>query len=234
MNESATPDPDPNPNLIHIVRHGESQHNIQRGYPHRDPPLTEAGQTATQNIAIPAIPDLIVISPMTRTLQTAMNAFPFLRDDSPRTEVQIWPDLREAHDAICNIGVSRADLAAKFPHLDFSSCPEEWDHAPTTKEGATARAEHVRRRLKHLAKTYRNIVLITHRGFIAYLVKGRRFDVCDVRSFRFATNEEAEDEKIRFGLHCETLEEQDFGPSVLVLHRRVDGVQIVEDLARLG
>jgi broad specificity phosphatase PhoE len=214
------------PHLIHIVRHGESLHNIERGYPHRDPPLTEAGQAATKTILISATPDLIIISPMTRTIQTAMNIFPFLQQPAPwPVEVEIWPDLREAHDAICNIGVSRAALATRFPSFDFKTCPEEWYYALTTEEGATRRAEDVRQRLKRLAMTYKNIVLITHRGFIAFLVKGRRFNVCDVRSFRFASEEEEQDTEIRMGLHCETLVKQDFGPTVLVLHQGSSEIQ---------
>ncbi|KAF2786726.1 phosphoglycerate mutase-like protein [Melanomma pulvis-pyrius CBS 109.77] len=221
----------PKPPLIHIIRHGESLHNIEHNYPHRDPPLTSTGHTATRNIAIPATPDLLLISPMTRTIQTALNAFPFLQEPAPfPIEVQIWPALREAHDAICNVGVGRAALGAQFPQFDFSRCPEEWDHGPTTREGATARAEEVRVRLKELSATYANIVLVTHRGFIAFLVKGRRFDVCDVRSFRFATGAEAEDGTARLGLHCEILEVQDFGPTLLVLHRGSDEIQSLADV----
>lgn len=36
-------------------------------------------------------------------------------------EVHIWPDLREAHDSICNKGPSRAAISAKFPYLDFQN-----------------------------------------------------------------------------------------------------------------
>jgi broad specificity phosphatase PhoE len=204
--------------LVHIIRHGQSLHNIDRGYPHRDPPLTHAGHEATKQIKISAVPDLIVISPMTRTIQTAMNAFPSVGSAPNGTEVQIWPDLREAHDAICNKGISRADISAKFPHLNFSECPEEWDHPPHTIEAATIRAEKVRGRLKELSKVYNNIVLITHRGFIAFLVKGDRYDVCETRSYRVGTDEETEADSLRFGVNVDTKAQQDFGPTVLVPH----------------
>ena len=116
---------------------------------------------------------------MTRTIQTALNAFaPLIGSKAFQVDVQIWPDLREAHDAVCNKGISRTDMMAKFPRLDFSRCPEEWNHPPHTVEGAVARAEMVRRRLKELSTTYKNIALITHRGFIAFLVQGARFDAC--------------------------------------------------------
>ncbi|KAF2876446.1 histidine phosphatase superfamily [Massariosphaeria phaeospora] len=212
-------DASPNQCLIHVIRHGESLHNIDRGYPYRDPPLTEAGYHATANIRLPVAPDLILISPMTRTIQTALNAFSCLRDPElhVQPEVQIWPDLREAHDAICNKGLGRADMQSKFPQFDFSHCPEAWDYAPHTVEGASDRAETVRLRLKLLAATHKNIAVLSHRGFIAFLVKGRRFGVCESRTFRFASIEEAQDVGVRMGVHCETLHEQDFGPTVLVL-----------------
>ncbi|KAM5343980.1 hypothetical protein ACJ41O_012517 [Fusarium nematophilum] len=165
---------------IHILRHGQALHNVDRGYPHRDPPLTEVGTQQASNVALPAQPDLIVVSPMTRTIQTALIAFPQLLDSpsaAVRVKVQVWPDLREAHDAICNKGVSRADMAAKFPQFDFSACPEEWDYPAHSFDGAAARAERVRNRLKELSLSYNNIMLITHRGFIAFLVKGERFGV---------------------------------------------------------
>jgi broad specificity phosphatase PhoE len=216
---------------IHIIRHGQALHNVEHGYPHRDPPLTEAGQSATKhiNLGLAANPDLVLISPMTRTIQTAINAFPFLLSNSPslpdqerhkpRVEVQIWPSLREAHDAICNKCLSRASLSHKFPSFDFSECPEEWDSLPPhSVEAATKRAEDVRQRLKELSGKCRNIVVVTHRGFITFLVKGRRFETCERRAYRFMEGEgESEsDEETRFGVNVETMLRQDYGPTVLV------------------
>ncbi|KAJ4340201.1 hypothetical protein N0V95_007582 [Ascochyta clinopodiicola] len=201
--------------LIHIVRHGQSLHNIDRGYPHRDPPLTSAGQEATKQIKIPAVPDLIIISPMTRTIQTAMNMFPAVFTTTPfPVAVQIWPDLRETYEAECNKGLSREAISAKFPQLDFAGCPNEWNHPPHTMAGATARAESVRMRLKELSKENSNIVLITHRGFIEFLVKGVRFDVCETRTYRFGTEEESKD--VAVTTQSATQEHFEYGPTVLV------------------
>ena len=194
-------------------------HNIDRTYPYRDPPLTPAGHQATEQITLPTTPDLILISPMTRTIQTAINAFPFitLSASATKAHVQIWPELREAHDAICNKGLPRAEIEAKFPQLNFSACHEEWDYPAHSVEGATARAERVRERLMELSKVYNNIALITHRGFIAFLVQGERFDVCEMRSYRFGTDDEVEgNETLRFGANIDTMTRQDFGPTVLI------------------
>lgn len=123
---------------------------------------------------------------MVRTLRTARLTF---RQWLPSTPVQVWPDLREAHDAPCNIGFGRKKLEAKFPELDFSECPDKWDYPPHNPEDATARAERVRKRLKALACSgdYQNIYVVSHRGFVAFLVEGDRFDVCGkIELFCFA------------------------------------------------
>lgn len=85
-------------------------------------------------------------------------------------------------------------------------------------QGATARAERVRRRLRGLGGI---VLVISHRGFIAFLVGGERFGVCEVRGYRFGGEGEGEGEKEgkgegRIGVHVDTGEEYDFGPTVLV------------------
>ncbi|KAK3352248.1 histidine phosphatase superfamily [Lasiosphaeria hispida] len=206
-----------NPTTIHILRHGESLHNIQKPYPHPDPPLTETGTAQALALRPASLPDLILISPMTRTIQTALLAFSHLLGPAVPltscTEVQIWPDLREARHEICNKGVSRAELAARFPGLDFGGCREQWDYPPDAGPGeAEVRAERVRGRLAGL-RGYGDVWVVTHRGFLAYLVQGERFGVCEHRRYRFAT--EGEDGK-RHGVNRDTVLPQDFGPTLLV------------------
>ncbi|EDU42510.1 Phosphoglycerate mutase-like protein [Pyrenophora tritici-repentis] len=219
---------------IYIIRHGEAAHNVHRGYAERDPPLTKRGSRTTKHTYLPTQPDLILISPMKRTLQTAINMFPFLAGQAPSDiPVQVLPDLREANDAICNKGSSRAELETKFPQFDFSECSTEWDYEEHTTERAIERAERVRERLKELSTTYNRIAVITHRDIKAFMVKGKRFGLAEVRCYRFASEEESRDEKIRRGLNCDTLEEQDFGPTVLILEesqRKDLGTQRASDL----
>lgn len=151
--------------------------SVDRDFKYRDPCLTETGVQQASSLKLPAKPDMILVSPMTRTIQTVKLAF---REWLQSTTIQVWPDLREAHDAICNQGVSRADLEAKFPDINFAECPDEWNYPPHSVDDAAARAERVRERLKGLVDSgvYQNIYLVTHRGFIAFLVQGERFDVC--------------------------------------------------------
>ncbi|KAI6776426.1 hypothetical protein HG530_000371 [Fusarium avenaceum] len=155
--------------------------SVERGYPFRDPPLTDLGVRQARHVqhTIKVQPDLIIVSPMTRTIQTMYIVFGDLIRNG-ETVVQVWPDLRESHDAICNKGISRADLAAKFPDLDFSDCPKEWNFPAHTPDDATVRAERVRRRLKETAALggYKEILLVAHRGIAAFMVQGDRFKVC--------------------------------------------------------
>lgn len=88
---------------------------------------------------------------------------------------------------------------------------------PHSIEAATQRAEDVRQRLKELSGKYRNIVVVTHRGFIAFFVKGERFETCERRTYRFVGGEgKAESDEVRFGVDIGTMLRQDYGPTVIV------------------
>ncbi|KAF8205493.1 phosphoglycerate mutase-like protein [Mycena galopus ATCC 62051] len=170
---------DTNGKKIHILRHGQAIHNVQRGYPFRDPPLTDEGLAEARAVCLGFQPDLIICSPMTRTIQTALAVFPDLLSQS--IPVEIWPDMREAHDAICNKGLSRTELSAAFLGLDFSRCSQEWDYEAHSPKAATSRAERVRAALAE--RPEQNILIVGHRGFIDYLVAGPQFSNCELRSY---------------------------------------------------
>lgn len=211
--------------------------SIDRGYPHRDSPLTEDGRVQAGLIRLPIKPDLIISSPMDRTIETALIILKSLKNDSPdgvQPDHIIWPDLREAHDAKCNKGSPRHAMETKCPSLDFSSCSAEWDYEPHTVGAATIRAENVRKALSELSARYKDITIVTHREFIAYLVPGASFNVSgkskcailellmtcpyvstlEIRSYRFANVEEITAK--RFEKNVVTGSEQDFGPTLLV------------------
>jgi broad specificity phosphatase PhoE len=125
--------------------------SIDRSYDLRDPPLTEKGfehaeALSTQLSTIFKIkPSVIVTSPMTRTIQTARTLFPYAFTKGPDAiPLHIWPGLREAHDANCNKGRSRAEMQALHAGLYFSACDEEWNYEPHHFEDAAERAEVVR------------------------------------------------------------------------------------------
>lgn len=70
---------------------------------------------------------------------------------------------------------------------------------------------------------FRRVVVVTHRGLIAFLVRGRRFGMGEGRGYRFLGEEDDDgedagkgEEERRFGVNVDTGMGQDFGPTVLV------------------
>jgi len=133
-------------------------------------------------------PDLIISSPMSRAIQTTQTAFCHILQGPAAVPLTIWPDLREAHDAICNKGVSRSALLEIFPDLDFSLCMEEWDYEPHSDGAALERAERVKAALWKCDE--KDIVIVSHRAFISYLVGGPQFTNCEIRSYMLTSEKE--------------------------------------------
>ncbi|KAJ4485519.1 histidine phosphatase superfamily [Lentinula aciculospora] len=177
---------------IHALRHGQAIHNVQKGWPERDPPLTEQGIVEATGVPITFFPDLIICSPMARTIQTLYAILTKLKDHPMQSSsnrdmpvaVEIWPELRETHDhATCNLGRSRAELEAAYPSLDFSQCHEEWDYPGHTDERAFQRAESLLQELR--TRPENNVLIISHRGILQYTFGGEIFRNCEIRSYEF-------------------------------------------------
>lgn len=157
--------------------------SVKRGYPHREPPLTHVGVQQASNEVITVQPDLVIASPM--ACQTALIMFRQHLDETnypsvAKAELQVWPDLHEAHDGICNKGVSRAELEVRFHQTGSSEYHLKWNYSNYGLEEATEWAERVRLCLKALSETYTNIYVVTHRAFISFLARDKRATFCGV------------------------------------------------------
>jgi hypothetical protein len=97
---------------------------------------------------------------MSRAIQTAQTAFCHIWQDPAAVPFIIWPNVWEAHDAICNKGVSCSTLLEIFPDLDFSLCMEEWDYEPHSDGAALERAERVKAALFKCDE--KDIVIVSH------------------------------------------------------------------------
>jgi len=139
-------------------------------------------------MVLPFKPDLIISSPMSRAIQTAQIAFRHILQGPFAVPLMIWPDLREGYDDICNVGLSRFALSEMFPDLDFSLCMEEWDYEPHSDGAALERAERVKAALWKCDE--KDIVIVSHRGFISYLVGGPQFTNCEIRSYMLTSEKE--------------------------------------------
>lgn len=110
------------PKRIYAIRHGQAQHNVN---PHLElwlnpefkfSALTPLGveQAIKASETKPEV-DVIYVSPLRRTLQTATHMF------GPVPMICL-PELREVNlDHIVNTHEDQADLELQHPHVDFSA-----------------------------------------------------------------------------------------------------------------
>lgn len=106
---------------------------------YRDSPLSPLGQSQAKRLAArkPAFInecELIVTSPLSRTLQTMhLGIKPHLRDNML---VEAWPEASERLYLVSDIGRPVRELRSKYDYVDFDSgfgdvCHEKWWYRPT-------------------------------------------------------------------------------------------------------
>lgn len=163
----------------HFVRHAESEHNVP---PYdvrlKDPYLTSHGRRQARALGqqFPAREsvDLVVCSPMKRSIQTALFAFgDHLR--AHKLELITLPELQELSAKPCDTGSSLAELLTEFREdpVDFSLCPYDWDSKDLlwspTEERTIARMRRARAWLR--ARPESNVVVIGHAHCFQLLVR---------------------------------------------------------------
>jgi len=157
---------------MYLLRHCESYFNLlirqtKRDPGIQDPELTPAGHAHAEEIAA-QLDDIaltsVVISPYTRALQTAQ---PILKGRS--APARISADVRERTAFVCDIGSHPAELAARFPHHDFSHLPGHWWHKDTESAAETeARAGAFRMQMRTQPDEGTTLI-VTHWAFIMAL-----------------------------------------------------------------
>lgn len=170
------------PPIVHCVRHAQGFHNLNtENHVIQDPLLTEHGEKQCLNLRV-NFPfhsdiDLVVASPLRRTIYTALNTFE-LPIKQKNLKIIALPEIQETSDLPCDTGSDLADLKKEVEEkglpVDLSLVVEDWNHknltkwAPATKSIAN-RAREARRWLK--ARPEKNIVMVTHGGFLHYFTE---------------------------------------------------------------
>jgi len=155
-----------------LLRHGQSYFNLlfneTRVDPGiEDPELTPLGlqqaAAAATRLADTAL-TRVIISPFTRTLQTAQ---PIL--GIHKVPVTIMHEVREQAVYACDVGSPGDLLGVRFPHHDFAHLPPRWwNELGETTEEACARADAFRNFMAR-RNDHETTLLVSHWAFIQAL-----------------------------------------------------------------
>ncbi|PPJ59658.1 hypothetical protein CBER1_01217 [Cercospora berteroae] len=150
------------PPTLHLVRHAQAQHNVHVNNHYLvDPCLTDLGKEQCRQLKA-SFPksqhiDLIVASPLKRTIQTALIAFEdVLRSNNLR--VLCLPELQETSNLPCDTGSSKEVL-----EKEFGDQPVDLDHVTPNWECKV--------RVWLRDRPEKNIVVVTHGGFLHFFTE---------------------------------------------------------------
>ncbi|KAH7395519.1 histidine phosphatase superfamily [Cadophora sp. MPI-SDFR-AT-0126] len=189
---------------IHVIRHAEAIHNITKDFTLPDPALTPLGKTQasalSQNFQHSNKIGLIISSPLRRTIQTTLLAFPHVLDKSyyaPGTggvsngaKLILDPKLQERSAEPCDTGSSREVLEREFSELEFGLLEDGWTGKTgfyaVDDESVEERARKVRGELRDYVEDLgrregqgerRDVVVVTHGVFMKFLVGDQGIDL---------------------------------------------------------
>jgi broad specificity phosphatase PhoE len=177
------------PDLVHLIRHGQStfnEHYSATGIDpmHIDARLTDLGRQqvaeARQRLSRYGY-DVVLASPLTRAIQTAEGIF------GGRAPIEITPLHREWQVSSCDIGRSTAELLEEFPHLNFGQLSDPWwlhEGPPCDLGFPQETEEHLAERLLAfksmiVARPERRIAVVGHGDFFSRLI-GRHLQNCEM------------------------------------------------------
>ncbi|EGE06813.1 phosphoglycerate mutase [Trichophyton equinum CBS 127.97] len=168
------------PPVLHCVRHAQGFHNLSvENHVLQDPLLTPFGEEQCRalraNFPYHADVELIVASPLRRTIYTALHSFANIIQEKGLTVIAL-PEIQETSDVPCDTGSDLADLKKEVEEkglpVDLSLVPEDWNDKTTERWSAnaksvTVRAREARQWLK--ARPEKHIAVVSHGGVLHYI-----------------------------------------------------------------
>tara|TARA_B100001559_G_C16477210_1_gene611961 strand:+ start:68 stop:661 length:594 start_codon:yes stop_codon:yes gene_type:complete len=172
---------------IFCIRHGEALHNVlfweigEKVYLlYRDTPLTAKGVKQAQTLGKTGWQereeiDLIIVSPLLRTLQTATNIFCKDPDDKPPCPMIALDCLMEYPQGLdeCNNRKSIDEYKYCFPHIDFSFI--EHNEYPHWKKYQTETRDELDIRINKMkefikSRPEKKIVIVSHSSYLGWFL----------------------------------------------------------------
>ncbi|KAI0596183.1 histidine phosphatase superfamily [Biscogniauxia sp. FL1348] len=185
------------PPTLMLVRHAQALHNATHDYSIRDPELSEIGREqcfplrrGLMEDPIAQKAELVITSPMRRTIQTALGSVDWLLEKG--VKIQADAGWQENSDKPCDTGSPVDKLTAEFPAVDFSTVDPVWpdktspaaSHYRYTKTALLVRAQ---ASLKKLYERPEKVILVvSHSAFMRLAVTGCWYFNADYRIFDFA------------------------------------------------
>lgn len=168
-------------------------------------------------------PELVVVSPLTRAMETAALVFP--DNDIP---IKLWPGMQEHVVNICDVGRPVSVLQSEFPRFDFSHIQDNWWSVPLAREtpqGLQQRIAAFQNWLKSIPQKV--VVLVGHGHFLRELLRGTPSESAymrntEVRIVDFPALDSESLMKMETAIVVCGLKVQLDGPSLLVLSERVN------------
>lgn len=181
------------PFRLHLVRHAEGIHNPSHDTTIPDPILTESGIKQTEDLCrdfpFSEIVGLVITSPLTRTLHTALGGFQKTLDEKYFTnnsgvpngaKLLLEPDI-QAHSArLCDTGSDWSVVRSRFSYLSWDlleqdpAFPAKTGRYVPESEALKQRGRAVQQRLKKQFEELEgsdrpDIALVTHGGFMRFV-----------------------------------------------------------------
>ncbi len=156
--------------LLYLVRHGQSEGNIAT-YDVPDARLTDIGHGQAADLGRRFEGeqiDLVIASPMRRAVQTALHI-----KRQTGAPLEIWQHSSEVRRLALSPLLGRSGLVELAPDAILpDDYPEAaWDYGMQTTEGTNERARGITAQfLTRFAHTDKQIVMVSHGGFINYLL----------------------------------------------------------------
>ncbi|KAF2020865.1 phosphoglycerate mutase family protein-like protein [Aaosphaeria arxii CBS 175.79] len=203
------------PQHIHLIRHAQGHHNLCiANHSLRDPSLTTLGEQQcselwTTHASTLKNVDLIIASPLRRTLYTALLTFKSHLAANPSLRIVALPDIQETTALPCDTGSSPEALREEFkdyPAVDLSLVQEGWNEK---HEGAyRPRTDLIARRTARARRFFREcegleVAVVAHGGLMHFLTEdwagsmagtGTGWKNCELRTYTFDESGEAASE----------------------------------------
>lgn len=123
---------------VHFIRHGQGAHNVNQEYhsiENIDARLTEKGQAQCHVFAQSILEEkphlldtqLVVTSPLTRCIQTALLSLHPALQNNPELPVVAHESVRETVNYNCDRRRSVAEISAEHPRVDFTHVEHDRD-----------------------------------------------------------------------------------------------------------